>query len=108
MLSSSETVTRILQTLISFQSGIHGTRALWDIGDLTNLYDLTTSQPLALDVVKHALFNTVARPELRADQLQKLDEVIDELVSRYKGRDASALLELLAELFPRLPFTVST
>ena len=108
MLSSSETVTRILQTLISFQNGINGTRALWDTDNLSSLYDLATSQPLALDVVKHALFNTVARPELRAVRLQKLDEVIDEIVSRFKGHDASALLELLAELFPRLPLTVST
>ncbi len=77
------------------------------IEDLSPLYNLTTAQPLALSVLHHALSNAAARPELHALLQEVCNAVISELLVRFQEYDAVPLLELVADLLPRLPPGVS-
>ncbi|KAI9885505.1 MAG: hypothetical protein M1823_002687 [Watsoniomyces obsoletus] len=100
---SEKTATRVLQTLITFQSGVKGTQTLLNIQDLSPLYNSTTTQPLALTVLQHALSNAAVQPELQDLLKEKCNVVMYELLLRFQDPDAVTLLEVVPDLLPRFP-----
>ncbi|KAH0562935.1 hypothetical protein GP486_002495 [Trichoglossum hirsutum] len=100
--SSSETAALILQTLLTFASGRNGAERLLAVEDWSPLVEIAPQQQLAVDVLRFAFINGAAGPDLLPVRL-RLDKVIPVLVVGFRDSPASPLLELLADLFTKLP-----
>jgi hypothetical protein len=101
--SSSETATLILQTLLTFASGQSGAERLLSVEDWSPLLEIASQQSLAIDVVKFIFLNGAARLDLLLQVRSRLDGVIPALIAGFRDLPVLPLLELLADLFTKLP-----
>ncbi|KAI9768021.1 MAG: hypothetical protein M1840_005333 [Geoglossum simile] len=101
--SSSETTGLILQTLLTFASWPVGAARLLGVGDWSPLLEVAPQQPLAIDVIKFVLINGAFQPGLLQQVRLRLDAVVPALIVNFRGSATSPLLELLADLFVKLP-----
>jgi hypothetical protein len=92
----------ILQTLLSFASGRNGAERLLGVEDWSPLVEIAPQQHLAVDVLRFAFINGAARPDLLPVRL-RLDKAVPVLITSFRDSPASPLLELLADLFTKLP-----
>jgi Neurochondrin len=101
--SSPETTTLILQTLLTFASWPAGAERLLGVEDWSPLLEVAPQQPLAVDIIKFALINGALQPNLLQQVRERLDRVVPALIVNFRGSTNSPLLELLADIFTKLP-----
>ena len=88
-------------------NGTKGTSVLLRATDSSALFEIAPVEPLALEVLKHAVFSVAARPELHPLLQGKLNDVISGLIVCFKDSNTHPLLEFLASLVPNMSPSVS-
>ncbi|KAI9826392.1 MAG: hypothetical protein M1832_000309 [Thelocarpon impressellum] len=97
VISSPQTTTQILQTLLTFSSRPRGAVALWHVDDMSPLVEIAPQQPLSLDVIRYMILH---QPVEEEDLTDKLHGLISALVLAFRDGNAHVLFHFLAEVLP--------
>ncbi|KFY39423.1 hypothetical protein V495_05958 [Pseudogymnoascus sp. VKM F-4514 (FW-929)] len=101
--SSPESTVLVLQTLLTLASCTVGASQIIQIKDVTPLTELSTQQPLVLDVIGLSWSNaSTAKSNLNIVS-SSIDEIMPKLMVAFKDTDAVTLLAFTADAFSKVP-----